>query len=85
MRHAQDDEWEDDPEAPDEADQDDGDEPLGYEKCGQCAKAVWEEAEWCPHCGAIRTAPERKEWPIWVWAGVAMAMGVAVVWAVWGG
>jgi hypothetical protein len=41
----------DDPEAPDASDWTDEDEDADQVACLACGRAIWEEAQQCPHCG----------------------------------
>ena len=56
------DDWEDDPEAPDDVDLEDDDETPTV-ACPRCSRDVAEVAERCPHCGEWLTpggAPTRR-------------------------
>ena len=67
-----DEEW-----VPDDEDEDPTDE------CPHCHEPVFDQAERCPHCGwyiSEEDAPPRK-WPAWVMVGFALALSVAICWA----
>src|SRR4051812_28670795 len=70
-----------DPEAPDASDQDDDDAPP-HIRCPNCNKMIVEDAEWCPHCGEFVEEVKLSGRPMWVWVGLLLAIGVAVMWAV---
>ena len=73
----------DDPEAPGAADVGpDGDEP-DLIVCPNCRKLIAEDAEQCPRCGHYLLDEEiaaGKPW--WVWVGLALALVVALMWAI---
>jgi hypothetical protein len=81
-RYHAEDEWEEDPEAPDEADMDEDGDEAGAIECPHCGREVYEWAEQCPHCGRYLSeedAPRgRKPW--WILLAVALALAAALTW-----
>lgn len=72
----------DEREWPDESDV--GDEEA-TSPCPFCGKAVWEQADVCPHCRnfiSFDGPPRRKPW--WILVGAILGLLVAAVWAVFG-
>ena len=62
-------------EDPDESDMDDGDSGTEESDCPYCGKAVYEQAEVCPHCRnyiSREDAPRRL--PRWVWTAAVLAL-----------
>ncbi len=75
----------DDPQTPELADVDE--DSVDTERCPGCGKAVYEEAEICPHCrnyiSREDSLPPRK--PIWIIiVAVAALVAVIVVWVILG-
>jgi predicted RNA-binding Zn-ribbon protein involved in translation (DUF1610 family) len=56
--HATDDDYEDDPEDPDESDTDLSDDDPETIECPHCGKDVYEFADQCPKCGHYLTREE---------------------------
>ena len=79
--------WSDDDEA--ETDRDEGPDPSDQDDdpddntvpCPSCRTPIYEESEFCPHCGQYVT---REEQPVktstWVIIGVVLAVVAAAVW-----
>lgn len=48
--------------------------------CPACRADVYEDLEHCPQCGEDLEALRcRKRWPVWWWAGLVLALGVALL------
>ena len=79
--------WEDDPIAGDEEDEDwpDEDEEEPTIPCPYCRREVLEDAERCPHCerniSREDTPPARKPW--WIIAGVIVCLYIVYRWNAW--
>jgi predicted nucleic acid-binding Zn ribbon protein len=75
----------DDPEAPDEADQDEGgdedDATAETVPCPHCGKAIYEEAEVCPHCGAFVDREARAGRSPWVFVtAIVLVAAILLGW-----
>lgn len=71
----------DDRELPDEADQDDDDEPETI-PCPYCRAPISEEAELCPRCNSFisfEDAPPSKPWWLII-AAVVLVAAIVVLW-----
>ena len=77
-----DDSIDEDPEGPSGDDLIDADEPAHF-KCPHCKKLVYEDSEWCPHCGqwlSEREVSEKKK----TWFIVAAILAaLAMVYFMW--
>lgn len=86
-RHHATDDYEDDPEEPDESDMDDDDGPDEAAEtipCPHCGRDVYEFAEQCPKCGGYLSDEDaattrHPKWVIWTAAGILAAMAYAAV------
>ncbi|HTW95062.1 MAG TPA: hypothetical protein VMD30_09730, partial [Tepidisphaeraceae bacterium] len=78
----------DDRELPDPSDMDDEDDDeidIG-DPCPNCKKAVFEDAQRCPHCGHFITREGKQPW---ILVGAAICLLVVIVvwmyfWGAWG-
>ena len=73
--------WEDDPEEPDESEMDFG-HSADLQTCPFCKKAIYDQAEVCPHCGNYvvdEVAKDRK--PLWFMiAAIAIIAAIVLRW-----
>jgi hypothetical protein len=74
-----------DRELPDESDMD-LDDDTETEPCPYCKRAIYEQNEWCPHCGKYisreDTKPSRKA--VWIVVGVTVCLVIVMTWVMWG-
>lgn len=62
---------------------DDGDSELdeGTVSCPYCGAAVFEDAEWCPHCEnyiSQEDAPTGQSKPAWIWVVLFLILGTFI-------
>ncbi len=78
------DDWEEDPDAPQECDLDDEDDETLTVPCPTCGRPVAEIAERCPHCGdwIVSGGDTGRTWPRWVIVAAVLALVSFVLWYV---
>lgn len=77
-------EWDDDPEAPQERDLDDGDDETPTVPCPHCGQPVADFAERCPSCGDwIIPGPHRSRASRWLIVTAILAAAALLAWQLW--
>lgn len=77
-----DDDLDEDRDLPLESDMDDDDVDAPVDPCPYCQNPVYEDAEWCHHCGRYLSEEDAPERPIpaWVILGAAAVMIIVAFW-----
>ncbi len=69
-----------DPELPNESDLDPDDEYAETIPCPKCRKPIYEQSEFCPHCGiylSVETMSPKK--PLWLIVAVIICLAIILI------